>query len=98
MKLAIVSLVISVVCLIYAVIIARRTAKNLKELNHSRAIGIDAYIGEQIQRWVNGEIQSKTEKGVSGIFVEVIEPMPGWKIVVGTTAQGKRVPLGSIKG
>lgn len=60
-----------------------------------RAIGIDAYIGEQIQRWVNGEIPSKTEKGVSGTYVEVIEPMPGWKIVVGTTAQGKRVPLTS---
>ncbi len=93
--LPLVSLVVSVACLIYVVITTRRTAKNWHELNRLRAIGMDAYVGEQIQRWTNGEIPSKTEKGVgvSGTDVEVIEPMPGWKIVVGTVAHGKRVPL-----
>lgn len=91
MTLAIISLVVSISCYVHVVIVSRRTKRQLNELERLMKISNEAYIQEQTQRWLRGEIKSRIEKGVGvcGTDVEVIEPMPGVEIVVGTVKYGK---------
>lgn len=85
------SLLVSLLCFAYVVHKYRRMRRDMAELKHSHTVGLDAYIAEQMQKWVNGEIHSRTKKmDVTGDkLVEVIEPISGWEIVVSTTRRGK---------
>lgn len=88
---ALASLIVSLLCLVYVVRKYRQMRRDQTELEHAHIVGFDAYIAEQIQRWANGEIHSRTKKiDVTGDeLVEVVEPISGWEIVVGTTRRGK---------
>ncbi|OJW46178.1 MAG: hypothetical protein BGO63_03670 [Candidatus Accumulibacter sp. 66-26] len=90
-----ISLVIAVAALIYTVRTARQSRRVFDGLKRQTVIGMDAWIAEQVQRWASGELRSSTQKGVGPghIDAEIIEPIPGWQIVVGTTAHGKRTPF-----
>lgn len=93
--LAVVSLVAALAALLYSLNTARQTKRIWTELERQRQMGMDAWLADQVRRWSAGELPSRTEKGsgLAGTDVEVIEPLPGWSIVVGTTAFGKRVPF-----
>lgn len=88
------ALFVSVGALIYNVTTSRRTRYIHAELSEQQTIGRDAWIAKHIQRWRDGKLPSRIENGVgvSGADVEIIEPLPGWKIVVATLVDGKPVP------
>lgn len=98
MTLPLISLVISVACLIYVIRTSRQTRLIMRTLEQQRTMGMDAWLAEQVSRWVNGELQSRLEKstGASGTDIAIIEPLPGWRICVGTIEQGKRVPFKAV--
>lgn len=91
--LACVSLIVSAAALIYIVKTSRQTRYIRDELSEKQRIGGDAWVAKHVQHWRDGKLASRIEKGigVSGSDVEIIEPLPGWKIVVATLEGGKRI-------
>lgn len=95
MTLPLASLIISITSLFYVLWTGRQTRQIVQALEQQRRMGMDAWLAEQVSRWVKGELPSHTEQGVgvSGTNAEIIEPLPGWRIWVGTIEHGKRVPF-----
>lgn len=87
-----IALVLSIAALVFVLRTSRQTRRIWEELERQRVVGMDAWIAEQVRRWVDGELRSKTEKGIH-VDTEVIEPIPGWRITVGTMEHGKRIPF-----
>lgn len=95
---------VSLVASIGALLYSRKTSRECRfirdELAERQRIGNDAWMEKHIQRWRGGRLAGRIEKGtgVSGSDVEFIEPLRGWKIIVATFVDGKRVETMSSAG
>ncbi len=80
------ALIASIGALLYSVKTTRQTKYIRDEMSDQHRIGVDAWVEKHIQRWRDGKLASRVEKGsgVSGSDIEIIEPLPGWEIVVAT--------------
>jgi len=87
------ALLFSLGCCAFVIRTNRRTQHVIAELARYRELGVDAYVSEQVARWVAGDLPGRTETLANGDVIEVIEPMPGWRISAGSIVSGKRIPL-----